>query len=117
MRSISKLIREAAKKVFFSGPATSSLVATTFFGFLFLKLQKKVFFLSGQALTPPPLAGPLKKLFFAASLTVQKQIMQLCNTGFQPRTVLIPYCSSAVVTFTLLIVKFDLFSTFYNKDY
>ena len=39
---------------------------------IFLELQKKVLFLSGQALAPPPLlvAGPLKTElhFFAASL-------------------------------------------------
>ena len=45
-----------------------------FFGLSFLEPPKKFFFLSGQALTPhppPPLSvdRPLKKLFFAASLS------------------------------------------------
>ena len=53
-------------------PKPSSLVATKMFPEFVLELQKTVFFLSGQALTPAPLlvAGPLKKdrYFFAAYL-------------------------------------------------
>ena len=74
-------VREAAKKnkVIFlvaralkSYPSPPETLVATFFGdFLlvfFLELQKKLFFLSGQALIPHLVAGPLKKTFFAASL-------------------------------------------------
>ena len=49
-------LREAAKRSFFSGPATKALVATIFFG-----LQNKVFIHSGQALNLPPLSGRTTK--------------------------------------------------------
>ena len=62
-------LREAAKKSFFSGPATKALpspppssLVVTFFGNTFLGRQKKICFLSCQ---PPPLllvAGPLKRM-------------------------------------------------------
>ena len=41
------------KSYFFWCPATNALVATCFGG-IFFGLQKKFFFLSGQALTPTP---------------------------------------------------------------
>ena len=47
-------IWEAAKKLFFSGPATKAFKLSDHRK-IFLKLQKKYFFFSGQALTPPPL--------------------------------------------------------------
>ena len=71
------MLREAAKKVFFNGPATkalpplSSLVATIFFG-IYLGLKKRYFFLVSKPLPSPPhlVAGQLEKTFFAASLTL-----------------------------------------------
>ena len=75
-------LREAKK----NNSIFSSLVATNFFR-IFLELQKTVFFLSGQDLTPKPLlvAGPLKKYryFLAAFLTNKVSIVMLaCTRGF-----------------------------------
>ena len=72
--------REAEKRPFFSGPDTKALPPPfelsvhNIFRILFSRASKKVFFLSGKSLQPPPLllAGPLKKGFFAASLITCK---------------------------------------------
>ena len=58
-------VREAAKKHFFSGPATKAFLplelSGRIFWLIFLELQKRLFFL---------VAGPLKNNFFAASVLV-----------------------------------------------
>ena len=76
------MVGEAAKKLFFNGPATkalpppsSSLVATFFLSEFFSLASKKFFFLSGPAFTtPPPLwvVRPLKKDVFPASWSTTK---------------------------------------------
>ena len=64
-------------------PPPLELSGHTFFSRFFLELQKTVFFLSGQALTPPSLlvAGPLKKNVFVAFLS------SLCYNRQQTKTI------------------------------
>ena len=64
------LLREAAKKGLFSGPVTKALPPPLELSGhnVFLGFKKKVIFLSGLALTPPPsllVAGALKKDLFS----------------------------------------------------
>ena len=69
-------LREAGKKFFFFWPghlAQGPHFLGGFFVEIFLELERKFFFLSGQALTPPPLSGRVTKkknlICFAASLS------------------------------------------------